>query len=222
MSGVHAVSDPLPPVWMRMPQAPCDGPVRGELLAFARDPAAPLTRAFCAAIARFHCYAGTLTPPLDATRAEFHAALDYFLPGVLARFTLGEAGAGPVPGTDFDADEYVDLLALLADHRADPGPETTWLARSIALCCMGEQHLWEDMGLADREALSMLIAGGFPSLAAKNTNDMRWKKFFYKQLCEREGLNLCRAPVCTECSDYAQCFGPETPGSEGWRRRAHS
>ena len=216
---MQAVSEMLQTSWMRVPQALRDLPALGELLAFAREPADALTRAFCAALARFHCYAGTLTPPLGSSREEFRAALDYFLPGVLARFTLGDAGAGPVPGSEFDADEYHDLLALLEDHRADTSPETTWLARIVAMCCMGEHHLWEDMGLAHRGELSALIAGGFPALAAKNTNDMRWKKFFYKQLCDREGLNLCRAPICTECVDYAKCFGPETPDTAAWSRR---
>jgi nitrogen fixation protein NifQ len=38
---------------------------------------------------------------------------------------------------------------------------------------------------------------------------MKWKKFFYKQLCLREGLTLCKAPSCDVCSDYALCFGAE-------------
>ncbi len=49
----------------------------------------------------------------------------------------------------------------------------------------------------------------FTALAAKNVTDMRWKKFFYKQLCDRAGVNLCKAPSCSECVDYDLCFGPE-------------
>ncbi|MFM8444786.1 MAG: nitrogen fixation protein NifQ, partial [Methylococcus sp.] len=33
-----------------------------------------------------------------------------------------------------------------------------------------------------------------------------WKKFLYKQLCEAEGIYVCRAPSCGECVDYADCF----------------
>jgi nitrogen fixation protein NifQ len=38
---------------------------------------------------------------------------------------------------------------------------------------------------------------------------MKWKKFFYKQICEREGFKLCKSPSCGECVDYNKCFGPE-------------
>jgi NifQ. len=40
-------------------------------------------------------------------------------------------------------------------------------------------------------------------------SDMKWKKFIYKQLCEAEGLYVCRAPSCEVCKDYDQCFGKE-------------
>ena len=39
--------------------------------------------------------------------------------------------------------------------------------------------------------------------------DMKWKKFFYKQLCQTEGIHTCRAPSCEVCADYQACFGPE-------------
>ena len=44
---------------------------------------------------------------------------------------------------------------------------------------------------------------------ARNDRDMKWKKFLYKQLCDRAEINACRAPSCSVCSDYARCFGPE-------------
>jgi nitrogen fixation protein NifQ len=49
----------------------------------------------------------------------------------------------------------------------------------------------------------------FPSLAARNDKNMKWKKFFYKQLCDAEGIYVCRSPSCEVCVDYAQCFAPE-------------
>jgi nitrogen fixation protein NifQ len=39
---------------------------------------------------------------------------------------------------------------------------------------------------------------------------MKWKKFFYRQLCEREGIPVCNAPNCAVCADMALCFGPES------------
>jgi nitrogen fixation protein NifQ len=38
---------------------------------------------------------------------------------------------------------------------------------------------------------------------------MKWKKFFYRQLCERAGVPICKSPHCAECCDRALCFGPE-------------
>jgi nitrogen fixation protein NifQ len=49
----------------------------------------------------------------------------------------------------------------------------------------------------------------FPALAARNDRDMKWKKFLYKQLCEREEIFICRSPSCAVCSDQRLCFGPE-------------
>jgi nitrogen fixation protein NifQ len=106
-------------------------------------------------------------------------------------------------------DEFPDLLQLLLDHRAAADEHHRNIAHLVASACMGGNHLWQDLGLPGRKALSELLARHFPSLAAKNTGDMKWKKFFYKQLCEREGINACRSPSCAVCCDYAKCFGAE-------------
>ena len=84
-----------------------------------------------------------------------------------------------------------------------------WLAHAIASACAGENHLWEDMAMPNRDALSQLIKKYFPTLYFKNTANLRWKKFFYKLLCDRAQARLCKAPSCGVCCDYAQCFGPE-------------
>jgi nitrogen fixation protein NifQ len=105
--------------------------------------------------------------------------------------------------------EFPDLLQLLLDHRTVADEHHRNVAHLVATACMGGDHLWQDLGLPDRKALSALLSGSFPALAAKNTGDMKWKKFFYKQLCEREGINACRSPSCAACCDYALCFGAE-------------
>jgi nitrogen fixation protein NifQ len=38
---------------------------------------------------------------------------------------------------------------------------------------------------------------------------MRWKKFFYRQLCEQADVLICKSPSCGVCCDYASCFGAE-------------
>lgn len=106
--------------------------------------------------------------------------------------------------------ERDDLRRLLVDHAADPNAaEAAWLSDILVAGCMGGDHLWQDLGLWSRADLSGLIAHNFPQLAARNSRDMKWKKFFYKQLCEAEGIYMCRAPSCEVCIDYFKCFGPE-------------
>lgn len=108
-----------------------------------------------------------------------------------------------------DVDEFDDLLDMLLDHRCDDGEDTRWLACAIATACFGNNHLWQDMGLPNRAMLSELLRRHFAALYDKNAGDMKWKKFFYKQLCERMRVQVCKAPSCGVCVDYALCFGPE-------------
>jgi nitrogen fixation protein NifQ len=112
-------------------------------------------------------------------------------------------------GKDGPLGEFTDLLQLLLDHRAAANDQHRRIAHLVASACMGSNHLWQDLGLPDRNALSALLSGHFPTLAARNTGNMKWKKFFYKQLCEREGINACKAPSCAACADYDKCFGAE-------------
>ncbi|KHK90698.1 nitrogen fixation protein NifQ [Novosphingobium malaysiense] len=83
------------------------------------------------------------------------------------------------------------------------------LTRLVARRCQRPNHLWQDLGLASRTELSMLMEQHFPRLAMKNSADMKWKKFFYRMMCTSEGFRLCSAPVCTECDDFDACFGAE-------------
>ena len=106
-------------------------------------------------------------------------------------------------------DEYEEIVRLLNDHSRDNSDETQHVVAYVADACMGSNHLWQDMQLQDRKTLSDLMLYFFPALAAKNTDDMKWKKFFYKQLCEREDIFICKSPACGECVDYNQCFGAE-------------
>jgi nitrogen fixation protein NifQ len=106
--------------------------------------------------------------------------------------------------------ERDDLIRYLQVRAAYPErAETRWLTAILVAGCLGEDHLWQDLGLWSRQDLSALVAYNFPSVAAANYQDMKWKKFLYKQLCEAEGIYVCRAPSCETCVDYPRCFGPE-------------
>jgi nitrogen fixation protein NifQ len=109
-------------------------------------------------------------------------------------------------------DEVDDVRSLLLAH-ADPGAGTpadvAAVAETVAVACLGDNHLWQDLQLSHRGELSALMLHWFPAVAAKNTRDMKWKKFLYKQLCEREAIFMCKSPSCSVCTDYKVCFGPE-------------
>ena len=106
-------------------------------------------------------------------------------------------------------DEFEDILAILMDHATVQDDETLRLARFIAFSSLLENHLWQDMGLENRAELTDIMRTYFVPMFEKNTHDMKWKKFFYKQICVREGFTLCKSPSCGECIDYGKCFGPE-------------
>jgi nitrogen fixation protein NifQ len=138
--------------------------------------------------------------PLIAGLSEsrFQKLLNEYFVGI--RCDNGESPRGD--------DEFDDLVQLLLEHRAEPCEKGAWLAFVVASATMGERHLWEDMGLPSRKHLSALLQVGFPTLAAGNPGGaMKWKKYFYRKLCERAEVPVCKAPHCAECPDYAECFG---------------
>lgn len=145
----------------------------------------------------------TLQPGLGLEPAEFSALLARHFPGIKLAVDVKYFVHNP------RALERDEVLALLLEYRADLDESETWMAKIVTTACMASDHLWQDLGLFSRDYLSRLMALNFPALAAKNTYDMKWKKFIYKQLCEREGINACRAPSCEYCADYLKCFGPE-------------
>jgi nitrogen fixation protein NifQ len=109
-------------------------------------------------------------------------------------------------------DEVDEVRTLLLDHAspaAGSTAERSAIAETLALACLGDNHLWQDLQLPSRAELSALMRHWFPALVARNRNDMKWKKFLYKQLCERDELLVCKAPSCAVCCDRGLCFGPE-------------
>lgn len=114
-----------------------------------------------------------------------------------------------VNGHHEDIPELEDIEHLLLDYRSGQRDSEVWLARIVACGCTGRDHLWQDLGLANRTELSLLMSVGFQPLAALNTGDMKWKKFIYRQYCARDGIYVCPAPSCGVCVDYPKCFSAE-------------
>jgi len=173
-----------------------------RLLAAARDPKDIATLAFSGVLARFRIQ-GLDAPALSRLLA-------HYFPGTTpSRSPVHELMSQDAVCTALSIEEFDELLALLREHRRDDSEETEWIARALVSACAGANHLWQDMALPNRDALSCLIKHYFPILYYKNSGNVKWKKFFYRQLCDRAEIRLCKAPSCGVCSDYAQCFGPD-------------
>ncbi|PPD44314.1 MAG: nitrogen fixation protein NifQ [Methylocystis sp.] len=116
------------------------------------------------------------------------------------------------PEVSLDEEEE-QLHQLLARFSADTTQLGGWMASIVARRAMSPRHLWQDLGLLDRSELTRLMVEWFPTLAVTNVDNMKWKKFFYRKLCELEGFSLCAAPSCRECGDFDNCFGDEDGAS---------
>jgi nitrogen fixation protein NifQ len=163
----------------------------------AADPLRPI---FASMLAGRSLHQGVLSATLGLPEAEFQTLWASYFPG--EHLNLQD-------GPSLDMLELDDLRKLLLEYRAGARESEVWMAHIVAYGCSGRNHLWQDLGLADRGELSNLMMAAFPSLSAQNTGDMKWKKFIYRHYCSREGIYVCPAPSCSECSDHAKCFSPE-------------
>ena len=143
---------------------------------------------------------GVLPARLGLTEAAFQMLWTDYFPGAHPNLQNG-------PGENIV--ELDDLLHLLLEYRAGVRESEVWLAHIVAYSCCGRNHLWQDLGLANRGELSTLMTLAFPSLATLNVGDMKWKKFIYRHYCSKEGIYVCPAPSCGECADHPKCFAPE-------------
>lgn len=101
------------------------------------------------------------------------------------------------------------LREMLESLSTETSPLEHDLSAIIARRSQRQNHLWQDLGLRNRGELSMLMNRHFAPLARKNSKDMKWKKFFSRQLCDDGVAPVCVAPSCGECDDFASCFGDE-------------
>ncbi|MFA5081121.1 MAG: nitrogen fixation protein NifQ [Hydrogenophilaceae bacterium] len=148
---------------------------------------------------------GALPPGLGLDPEAFSELLSRHFPD------SGPLGLTAGDGLDaVRAPERDDLVGLMLEGRAGADASEVWMAAIVAAACMAGDHLWQDLGLWARADLSRLMTENFPHLAAKNDRDMKWKKFLYRQICDREGIPVCPAPSCQACADYAKCFHTES------------
>ena len=144
---------------------------------------------------------GPLPSRLGLSGADLAALRDRFAPGLdLPDLDLPRPEAGP-------DQQAIETLILWRAGVATP--EARWLAAILARRSMETRHLWEDLGLPSRPWLSAMIAQYLPGLAAANARNMRWKKFFYRQICSDAAFSLCLSPSCDDCDERAVCFAPD-------------
>ncbi|MGZ2749111.1 nitrogen fixation protein NifQ [Burkholderia stagnalis] len=187
------------------PASSADTPLREALLAGAADPDAPDARLFAALVAA------------RAARGEL-ALLGLShrqLTALLARHTprLQPAAIAALPVTA--APEYRAHAAFVATLNArllrDVSPavradDAECVAAIVAHACLRPDHLWRDLGLDGRDAVSGMLARYFPALAARNVAHLRWKKFLAIEVAAQRGEPPAPAPGCAGCDDYAHCF----------------
>ncbi|WP_018310227.1 nitrogen fixation protein NifQ [Cupriavidus sp. UYPR2.512] len=147
---------------------------------------------------------------LDANETRW--LLAHWFPGADDALSLQLNRATTTSQDQTRYDEVEDLVTLLeahADPRAGTPNEVRCVSHALASACLKDKHLWQNLRLPSRVELSELLKYWFPLLAEKNVHGMKWKKFLYKQLCERDALFVCRAPSCSVCPSFEDCFGPE-------------
>ncbi|MBI0451362.1 nitrogen fixation protein NifQ, partial [Dickeya dianthicola] len=128
----------------------------------------------------------------------------------------------PAPGANAARDQRQSVMSELQQTRREEREQlAAWLYgylaadgaplhQIIASASLGFNHLWQDLGLDSRAELRLLMTDCFPVLVALNHQNMRWKKFFYRQRCLHQGGELvCRSPSCDDCCEWALCFAPE-------------
>lgn len=107
-----------------------------------------------------------------------------------------------------------EVLSILLSHvPTESGTHdlltSVWLCYILAARAARPGHLWVAMGLFERPQLTDTIRRHLPSLAEANKQNMRWKRYLFKQVCDLNGGVMCKAPNCGVCSDYALCFAEE-------------
>ncbi|MEZ4600412.1 MAG: nitrogen fixation protein NifQ [Syntrophotaleaceae bacterium] len=107
-----------------------------------------------------------------------------------------------------------EVLAILLSHVPSdaggcPRADARRLSHILAARAAHPGHLWVAMGLFERPELSAAIRRHLPSLADANSQNMRWKRYLFKQVCDLNGGVMCKSPNCGDCADYPLCF-PES------------
>jgi nitrogen fixation protein NifQ len=148
---------------------------------------------------------GSITDALGICGSALRRNIERYFPGTLERLEMFKLDVEPIVNEDEKC-----LRELLWRFRTAASPINSLLTFLVARRATRPNHLWQDLGLANRGELSRLMLRHFAALARRNDQDMKWKKFFYRMICREDGFNMCVAPCCSECGDFNACFGSES------------
>jgi len=94
-------------------------------------------------------------------------------------------------------------------HPAVARDDADCVATIVAHACLRPDHLWRDLGLDGRDAVSAMLHRYFPALVARNVTQLRWKKFLAQEVAASLSLPPGPAPGCPGCEDFGFCFPRE-------------
>lgn len=106
--------------------------------------------------------------------------------------------------------DFTRLLRMLLDACSGPAATTPWVTSVLAHACLRPDHLWRDLGLGGREDITALLTRHYPGLVARNTQNLRWKKFLAYAAFEHADLPVAAAPGCADCEDHGRCYDTST------------
>ncbi len=143
---------------------------------------------------------------IGLSRPELHALLQkYFVAEDTWQASLLQAA----PVAVIRHDDFPKLLRRwLYEHSRRAGEPTQWIAAILAQACLRPHHLWQDLGLPGREAVTSLLKRHFTGVVEMNTQHWRWKKFLAYSMQTSYGLDIAPAPGCPACEAYTECYPP--------------
>ncbi|WP_321852067.1 nitrogen fixation protein NifQ [Burkholderia diffusa] len=118
------------------------------------------------------------------------------------------ATVAPLPAAHAQFVETLHALLMRDAYPAVAHDDADCVAAVIAHACLRPNHLWRDLGLDGRDAVTAMLDRYFPALAARNVAQLRWKKFLAQEVAASLGRPPGPAPGCPGCEDFGFCFPP--------------
>ncbi|AIO30955.1 nifQ family protein [Burkholderia cenocepacia] len=184
-----------------------DEPTRRTLLAGAADAADFDARLFSALVAARACRDELAL--LGLSRQQLAGLLARHFPRLSSNDAAAFVSPFCIPVLPPAHSSFVTALHALLMRDANPAvaaADADCIASIVAHACLRPDHLWRDLGLDGRDAVSAMLERYFPTLAGRNVANLRWKKFLAQETAMSLGVPAGPAPGCPGCEDYGFCF----------------